>query len=275
MAKFKGLTFVVVGLILTGVVVYVLNSGKSVEDFRVLTVDDSGIVLRSVSWERKMTNELRVKADVRVWVPKGMGWYRSDKIKKLLFQQNKQSLADDLSFYNFGFIPDVVVFGSDTNWIYNPDVIKKWGVVNYLRYLVNNEKLMVKDETVNGDLIKESDFLNNVIQRDLADSRLLKEDLRLIVYNQGQSNGLAGFISRILEWSGFTVVGVENSGGDIDGCQVNFGSKSSVTYGLNIIRKEFPECKFIESGDIGEMEVELYFGDKYSQMLNYQSYYSL
>lgn len=269
----KGLTAILAGLGGILIVFWLIRAiGSEVEDFRILTINDSGIVLRSVSWQRMMINELKVAPEVEIWIPRGMGWYQSGKIKKLLFQQKKQDLAGDMAFYNFGFIPDVVIYSDSQDWVFDREIISKWGVNNFMRYFINRSKLMIKEEVVNSDLADATDILNNLVQRDLADSRLLKEDLRLTVYNQGQSDGLAGFMSRILEWSGFTVVGIENSGGDVDTCLVNYGSKADNTYGFEIVKKEFPECKYVEDKGIGEVEVELFFGDKFSQMLNYQSY---
>lgn len=51
-----------------------------------------------------MISELRVEDEVPVWVPEGMGWYRSDKIRRLLTQEKKEALMPKLVFYNFGVV---------------------------------------------------------------------------------------------------------------------------------------------------------------------------
>jgi hypothetical protein len=232
------------------------------EDFRVVTIGSNGLTLRSVSPQRRMVNDLKIEPGVPVWVPKGMGWYKSDKLGKLLQQEKKQQLAGDIMFYNFGFVPDVVLFSDDINWLYRGEVIKKWGIIPYLKFWFGRSGMMIKEENVEGDLSP----------RDLADSRLLREELRLTVYNSGQSDGLASFISRALEWGGFTVVGVENFGNSEEKCLVIYGKATIQSYGLAELKQIFSECRFNESGELGEKEIELYFGDKFSQMLNYQSY---
>jgi hypothetical protein len=151
-------------------------------------------------------------------------------------------------------------------------VIADWGVINYLRYILTKSKMMVKQETISTDLKNQTDFLNEIIPRDFADSRLLTEDLRLSIYNVGQSQGLANFMSRILEWSGLTVVGVDNYGGEVTDCLINYGGEVDGTYGFKIIKKEFGDCQFQKNQDLEGMGVEFYFGDGYSQMLNYPSY---
>ena len=133
--------------------------------------------------------------------------------------------------------------------------------------------MMVKQEIIDTDLTKSADFLNSIIPRDFADSRLLTEDLRLSIYNVGQSQGLADFMSRILEWSGFAVIGVDNYNGEpTTGCLINFGQSVGGTYGFKVIRQMFSDCEFRENNDLDEMGVEFYFGDNYAKMLNYPSY---
>jgi len=243
------------------------------DDFKMAVVGDDGIMIRSVSWQRGMVNELWVGGKVPVWVPRGMGWYQGGTIGKLLSQEKKEYLANEVMFYNFGFVPDIVVLGNDQNWLANMKVISNWGVENYLRYLLTKSKMMVKRETIDTDLVKSVDFLNKIIPRDFADSRLLSEDLRLTIYNVGQSQGLADFISRILEWSGLTVIGVDNYTGEVvPSCLISYGQAVDRTYGFKIIKKEFSDCQFQKNQDLDGMGVELYFGDSYSQMLNYPSY---
>lgn len=263
------------GLIIIGVAAAAWSGvrGWNNDDFKMAVVGDNGIMIRSVSWQRGMINELWVDGKVPIWVPRGMGWYQADKIGKLLAQEKKEYLTNEVMFYNFGFVPDIVVSGNDDNWPSNVEVIKKWGVEGYLRYLWSKPRMMVKRETISTDLIKEADFLNEIIRRDFADSRLLAEDLRLTVYNVGQSQGLANFMSRILEWSGFEVVGVDNYTGEVtDSCLISYGNSVDSTYGFEVIKKEFGDCRFQKNQELDEMGVELYFGDSYSQMLNYPSY---
>lgn len=275
MASKKGWKLVVLVLIvlISGGLIFLGIREISNDDFKIAVVSDDGIMVRSISWQRGMVNELWVDGKVSVWVPRGMGWYQSGKIGKLLEQEKKEYLANEVMFYNFGFVPDIVVWENDKNWLANLTVIKKWGVVNYLHYLISRPRMMVKQEVINSDLASETDLLNQVIQRDFADSRILGEDLRLTVYNVSQSQGLAGFISRILEWNGFEVVGVDNYSGDFsDKCLVNYGEAVEKNYSFKVIQKEFSDCRFQESSELDPLALELYFGDSYSQMLNYPSY---
>lgn len=262
------------GLFILGLIILSVNEVKkwNNDDFKMAVVGEDGIMIRSVSWQRGMVNELWIEGKVPVWIPRGMGWYQSDKIGKLLNQENKWYLAGEVMFYNFGFVPDMVALGNDQNWFSNTGMISDWGVINYLRYMLTKSKMMVKREIINTDLSKSADFLKEIIPRDFADSRLLTEDLRLTIYNVGQSQGLANFLSRILEWSGFSVIGVDNYSGEVKNCLVGYGQAADNTYGFKILQKEFADCQFQKNPDLEGMGVELYFGDSYSQMLNYPSY---
>lgn len=264
-------------LIIVGLVIILLGFKVKRDwndnDFKVVTISDSGVMIRSVSWQRGMVNELWVDGKVPIWIPRGMGWYQSDTIGKLLHQEKKENLVNETMFYNFGFVPDVVVFSNDDNWMSGPGVINKWGIGQYLRFLLSEPRMMVKRETISADLKTETDLLNNIIPRDFADSRVLAEDLRLSVYNVGQSQGLANFITRALEWGGFEVVGVDNFTGVINNnCLVSYGNLAANTYGFRVIKEEFADCKFQEDSELEGIGVEIYFGDSYSQMLNYASY---
>lgn len=250
------------------------NDTRGNNDFKMVFLSEKGILMRSVSWERKMVNEMEIEGDVSVWVPKGMGWYQSNKIGRLLTQENKTEIAAKVVFYNFGFVPDVVIYGEgEEDWLSNWEILRSWGLKNVAKYWYLRSRMMIKKETIKGDLLDQADNMGEIVQRDLADSRLLKEDLRITVYNQGQSSGLAGFVARALEWSGLTVVGVDNYDGKVEGdCWINFGSQIKGTIGLKIIKSEFDECRLSEDEKLNSNEVELYLSDGYSQMLNYASY---
>ncbi len=262
-------------VIVVSIVCWWLISNKyNDNDFRLAFVTDKGVTLRSVSWQRRMVNEVVVDNDVYLWVPKGMGWYQSDKLRKLLLMEKKETLAADIMFFNFGFSPDVVIFDHD-NWLTNMSVISKWGVLNVAKYWWYRLSIMVKEISVEGTLDEKNSILSQVAERDLSDSRVINDDLRLTLFNEGQSSGLATYISQILEWSGFNVVGVENAPPSNDGCLISYGPKSEIAYGFGLLKRYFSECQWAMNKDLQDKEIELYFGDKYSQMINYASYIHL
>lgn len=274
MDKDKKSKLVIFGMFLTVIGVMLLNNQAkwSDNDFRVGVIGNQGLILKSISLQRSMVNDLEIDKEVSVWIPNGMGWYQSDKIKKIIDQEQKPNLVNDIFFYNFGFVPDIVVFDNSESWSNNWLIVKKWGWGNYLKYKWAGNKMMIKKENIKSDLTKSNEVLSEIIPRDLADSRLLREDLRITVYNSGQSDGLASFMSRILEWCGFTVVGIDNLSLNVEKCNMSFGENVEGTYGYDILKTQFNNCNIEKNVDLGKGEVELYFGDNYSQMLNYQSY---
>jgi len=118
----------------------------------------------------------------------------------------------------------------------------------------------------------EKELLKEIMPRDFADNRLLREEIKLTVFNSGQSSGMAGFMAKVLEWSGFSVVGIDNYTGEIGSCQVKYGEGVEGSEGFKMIKKIFNSCEYMADQSVNEKEMELYFGDNYSRMLNYQSY---
>lgn len=263
----------ILGIVMAAGLVAVLGFGSGGEaDFRVAIVNEEGIFLRTISPSRKMVNLLDVDKEVMVWIPKGYGWYKSGTVGKLLTRESKTELLPEVFYYNFGFVPEVVLQGKTDGWFYNWRVISQWGIRNYLRFRIFEESMMTKRETVGTELQAVTDFLNNVLPRDFADSEVLNSELRLSVLNQSQEGGLAAFVARNLEWGGYTVVGVDNYTGNVDVCQINYGERVDTDPAFEKLKRIFPECKANKSNGVNEDEVEITLGDGFAKMLNYQSY---
>lgn len=262
------------GLCLVGLLAILrIIRGINDDDFRVGIVNDQGMIMESVSSLRRMRNIFKIKGENKVWVPGGMGWYRSDKIGQLIIgQEKKPELLAQVFFYNFGFSPDLVIYG-DEEWTNRREVISAWGIGNYLNFILNLGKLMTKQEEVKGNVRDPEADWGEIIQRDLADSRLLKEETRLTVYNLSQANGLGGFMAQILEWSGLTVVGVDSPDQKIEGmCLIKFGPTVEKSETVKVLKEKFSQCKVEKSEGLPQQEIELYFGDEFAKMINYESY---
>ena len=207
-----------------------------------------------------MINELQIQPQVEVWIPNGMGWYRSDDVMKLVKQEKNPLLLGQILFYNFGFSP---------NQLGNENL----GWLNSLRYFIDKDNLMIKKETIVTSINKSRDLLDEIMPRDFADSRILREDVRVSIYNGGQSNGLASFVASFLERSGVTVLGVDTDD-NVDQnkvCQFNFGPGTGETYTGQLIKQNFSQCELSTDNGLNRGEIELYFGDRYSTMINYPS----
>jgi len=273
MTKNKIYILVIVGVILIIFgCVYREKLRLTNNDFRVGIVSQNGIVIKSISKDRNMINTLQVGSEVPVWIPRGMGWYNAGKIAKLLGQENKPELLSEVLFYNFGFVPDVVLTNQNANLFFNWQVCQKWGWLNYLGFWITSGQMMVKEEEYNQNIDDLTVYMGKVASRDFADNRLLREDLRISIFNASGLSGMASFIARNLQWSGLTVVGIDNYPDSIAKCKIVFGTKAASSYGFEMLKNRFPECENSQNDKLGEMEVELYFGDSFAQMLNYQSY---
>lgn len=253
--------------VLVLVVIFFLNK-KSVsgEDFKLAIVADDGVALVSISSERKMTNILKFDKDTNLWIPGGLGWYRNEIIKNLLKQEKKMEDVKDLFFYNFGFYPDKII---------SLNKIDDWKKKYWLRYRLASNKMLVKEEILTGNIRDQENLLDEIMIRDFSETKLVKEDLKLSVFNSSNINGLANFMSRRFEWMGFSVVSSESSW-DLslgDKCLIKYGNKVIETLGWLVINRSI-DCNKEYDENLNEGEIELYFGEKFSSVIKYPSYYN-
>ncbi|MGI5840602.1 MAG: hypothetical protein ACOX6N_00020 [Patescibacteria group bacterium] len=239
-------------------------------DLRLGIVSKDRIAMVSVSLERKMINAIKIEPDVPLWVPKGPSWYRTDRIEKLLTLEKKKDLAFEILFYNFGFISDRVLYLDDLDsWRDAGLAVKELGLVNWLRLRRMSGEMIYKEEAVSKDLKEEAAILDEVMMRDFADNRILNSDIKISIINTSEISGLANFIATKLEWAGFSVIGVESSEKVVDDCLMVKGRTEVGDYSLKVLENLFG-CE-VEEGN-NQYETELYFGERFAEMLKYSSY---
>lgn len=241
-------------------------------DFKMGVISDKRMELISISPERKMVSVLKINEGVPVWIPGGLGWYKSDSIKKILDQENKRDKLFDIFFYNFGFTPEKISYLSNENdWKRNLFLLKNMGLVRWFKYVINSNQVIIKEDSINNNLVEEKSVLDEIMARDFADSRIVNEELRLSVFNTTAESGLAGFIGRNLEWAGFSVISTESVNEEISKCVILSNDKMKNVYGWTLLKQIF-SCDVKESNELNDNEVEIYFGEDYAQMLKYSNY---
>jgi LytR cell envelope-related transcriptional attenuator len=242
-------------------------------DYKLGIVASDGIALVSISNERKMINELKLGEEVNVWIPNGMSWYSNNKVKNILKQEKKLDLAKDIFWYNFGFFPDkILVLDSINKWKSDSILINNLGFLNWLEYKKNYGKMLFKQEKIDENLGESELFLSEILVRDFSESKINNEELRVSIFNNTDEGGLASFIAKRLEWSGFSVVSTDNNSEEIDKCLIVYGNKTDLNCGWILINKIF-NCDTKKDETLSENELELYFGDKFSSMIEYPSYF--
>jgi len=241
-------------------------------DYKLGIIANDGIALVSISNERKMINVLNLGSEVEVWIPFGMSWYGNTKIKNVLEQEKKMNLVGDVFWYNFGFLTDkILVLNSVNDWKKDSVLIDNLGFLNWLKYRINYDKMLLKEERIDSNLDQNELFLSEIMVRDFSESKLNNEDLRLSVFNNTSESGLANFMTKRLEWSGFSVVSTDNNDEKIDKCLILYGDKVDLSYGWKMINQIF-NCDKKYNQVLNENEVELYFGDNFASMIKYPSY---
>lgn len=241
-------------------------------DYKLGIIANDGIALVSISNERKMINVLNLGSEVEVWIPFGMSWYGNTKIKNVLEQEKKMNLVGDIFWYNFGFLTDkILVLNSVNDWKKDSVLIDNLGFLNWLKYRINYDKMLLKEEKIDSNLDQNELFLSEIMVRDFSESKLNNEDLRLSIFNNTSESGLANFMTKRLEWSGFSVVSADNNDEKIDKCLILYGDKVDLSYGWKMINQIF-NCDKKYNQVLNENEVELYFGDNFASMIKYPSY---
>jgi hypothetical protein len=243
-------------------------AGEQLLDLRLAVVTDDGISMINISPERRMINLVELSGEREVWVPGGLGWYRSDRIKKLLEQEKKTDKASLILFLNYGFRPEAVLWKTEWNGeLSNQELWKYWGVKQWLNYRWNSGNWLFKKEVLavaDGD-----EVVDEIMQRDMAETSLINQETNITVGNASKADGLGSFVAKSLERSGLAVVDVINVSEDFsDNCltRKNSGDKSEW------LKAMFPECKTIVDDKLENGEVEIYFGEVWAEMINYQSY---
>jgi len=249
------------------------NSWDGKTDMRIGMVDDKGLRIVNISPERKMISILKVDGKATVWIPEGLGWYRSDKVRGILIQEDKKELLNKIFFYNFGFTPDIIWNDIDSeNWMEKGNLIRKLGMSNFLVFRKQSRSMVINESVIEDDLDNKYSFLQDIIPRDFSDMRRVSEETRIGVFNSSQENKLAAFLADRLVWSGLNVTTVENSSDKVEGCLMishDVNKISSSTVGL--IRQIFG-CQEKSDLNLDDQQIDLYFGQDYVSMLKYSNY---
>ncbi len=260
--KFK----IILALALIGflIIVILISNFKKKDsqgsDYKIGILADNGVAMVSLSKERQMINYLSVSEDSQIWIPGGMGWYRNQVIKKILVQEKKTNLVKDMLFYNFGFVADkVVILKKTTDWQQ-----KFWW------RLFRSNNLISKTEKLEGDIDKGGAFLDKIMPRDFSETKVVNDDLKLSIINSSGVDGLANFMTKQLERSGFSVVSVTD-GVDLDKCKLSYGQGVEKTFSWKILKSIF-DCQTEGDSSLNEGEVEIYLDEKFSEVIKYPSY---
>lgn len=274
MKNYSGAVIILIllSLIGFGILQYLGKTGQKSEDIKIAVISDSELGMVSISPDRKMVNTIKVDGQTPVWVNGGPGWYQTNRIKKLLSQEKKETEYKNIMFYNFGFLADkVIVVKNFDQWNDYSVLLPIIGLKNWFWYYFHKGDLIVKQEKIDTDLNKASGLLGEIMMRDFADSRIINSDVNITVINSTNQSGLANFIGNRLEWAGYSVVSVVNSSDKIDNCKINYGVKANSGYGWQKLN-ELLKCQVSEDDNLNDNEIELYFGDGFASMVKYSNY---
>jgi hypothetical protein len=241
-------------------------------DFRVGIVTDKSVEMVSISPARKMINVAKISDPVPLWLPEEGKWIKVADIKTKLQDSQTKRLVEKIFWFNFGFVTDNIIFSNDEEaWRGNGFLIKNLGFTNWLKFKLEQSQMLFKEEEVKNDLVISENQIDEMMIRDFADNNLVNDDIRLSVFNSTSKNGVANFMARRLEWSGFSVVSTENTARNVKNCMILYGPKTDSSFGWKTLTKLF-DCDRQFDENLNENEAELYFGENYVSMVKYSSY---
>lgn len=254
------------------ILVLVLRKGWRKSDFKLGIITSDRIALLSISPSRGMINLLTVNSEVEVWLPNGMGWYPSSKIKKIYDDNKNTDLMKEMFYYNFGFTPEKIAMFSEVNDWRDWDLVKYLGVVDWFRYLVEQDNWLYKTETISRSLLLEKESLDEILPRDFADSELQRGEIKITVANATEENGLGSFVADRLNWMGFNVVSVESETKK-DSCEIMVKTATNeLTKKYTDLIAEMYKCSLVSNVSLLPDEAILYLGQNYASMIKYSNY---
>jgi len=242
------------------------------DDFRIGIVTPNDVALLSISPGRGMINLLTVDSEVELWLPGGMGWYQANRIKKIFEKDKNMELIFKTLYYNFGFIPEKIVYLEKVSDWRNWSLIKYLGPFDWVRYKIFQENWLYKSEVISRSLSMEKENLDEILPRDFSDNELLSGEVKISVVNASGENGLGSFVADRLNWMGFSVVGVETET-DRKECQIMSTTTPSEITKKNVdnLAKMFG-CSQTSNVAMLPDEAIIYLGQNYAQMLKYSTY---
>lgn len=242
-------------------------------DNKIGLIATDGVALLSISNERKMINFLSLEKEVEVWLPGEGVWEKNNKVAKMLLVDNKNKMAKDMFWYNFGFFTDKIIFLESVNdWKNDSLLLNNLGFIEWVKYKISYDKMFLKKEQIRGALTDNEILLGEIMVRDFSESSINNEELRISIFNNTNETGLATFIGKRFEWSGFSVISTDNNNEKVESCLAIYGDKVEESFSWNMIKNIF-YCDTRYDQNLNEGELELYFGDNLPSVINYSSYF--
>ncbi len=234
-------------------------------------IANDGIALINISIERRVVNIMKIDKKVNLWIPGGIGWSNQERVKDLLKDDKK---INDVMFYNFGFIPEKVVsLDSISEWRELSNLVKYLGWGRYLYFNFFRENMIFNNEIISTLMEDNFNKLSEVMVRDFVESDMFEnDDTKISIVNTTSQNGLASFIGNRIEWLGGLVISVGNEKKDMnENCILQKSDLRKDLWWDDELKKLF-DCKIEINNSLSEDQIELYFGDKFSEMIKYNSY---
>ena len=166
----------------------------------------------------------------------------------------------------------IIFLESVNDWKNDSLLLNNLGFIEWVKYKISYDKMFLKKEQIRGALTDNEILLGEIMVRDFSESSINNEELRISIFNNTNETGLATFIGKRFEWSGFSVISTDNNNEKVESCLAIYGDKVEESFSWNMIKNIF-YCDTRYDQNLNEGELELYFGDNLPSVINYSSYF--
>jgi len=228
------------------------------DDILILNMDGDKVEMVNVSAQRGMVNVYTVE-NMDVWIPNGMGWYPANRLR--LIVKDDAKLASKVVFYNFGFWPNHVIL--DQKWNSNKNLLAMLGPVGWIKYRLMSDNWLWRNDSIDVGELAES------MPRDLANSEVISNDIKINVVNATSKNGFGNMIADRLEWFGLMVTSVQTFEPQ-QKCQIYYDSAKQ-NKNINVAKTlaDIFGCELINRGGL----FEIVLGQDMEEVIKYSQTY--
>lgn len=231
---------------------YSYQSWNRKRDFLLVFLGREELHLLNFSPAREAVNWYVLDSDISLLVPGGYGWYPVNSLAGLIQQEDKEGLADEILFMNFGLIADRIVLTSFDKADGLGDLLKQSGIGFLSRWKLkffaeknyNPGPFRIKDGLVEVNEERKSIDRNwwlGAWVRDLADSEIIERDFSLEILNGGAGNGSALRMGELMSMAGLNVTKVADLSDEDGNCRVEYRPGVGKTRTLYNWRKVFKD----------------------------------
>jgi len=229
---------------------YYYRSWDRKSDFLLVFLGKEELHLLNFSPARETVNWYVLDSNVSLLVPGGYGWYPVNSLAGLIRQEDKEGLADEILFMNFGLVADQVTLTSfdETGDLMGllkqskVDLLSRWKLKFFAEKNYNPGPFKMRSGLIEVGGERRSIDRNQwlgVWVRDLADTGIVEGDFSLEILNGGARDGSALRMGELMSMAGLDVTKTADLSDEDGNCRVEYRQEVGDSKPLRNWRKIF------------------------------------